>query len=270
MLKSTTVLLAMMCSLSAAPAVRSGKAEAAWLSSSSTYQSGVPVQTAVKLVVDEHWHTYWTNPGDAGMAMGVEWQLPAGWTAGELEHPLPIRFQTGELLGFGYEGTVVLPVRFTPPAGFTGKAELKGKLSWLTCNDDGCVPGNADIQLMLDPGPRVETPDATTVTEATLAIPKPADATMTLNLVEAKSSVRLSIQPANGGKIDLSGYEALPTAADILAPSARIRFTQQDGVWQAEVPKNQYLKKPVTALTLVLFSESGGTKPPISLKWKQD
>lgn len=83
-------------------AVRSGKAEVDWLSVSATVAPGKPVQTALRLVVDPGWHTYWENPGEGGMGISVKWDLPAGWTAGALEHPVPQRFMTGELAGFGY------------------------------------------------------------------------------------------------------------------------------------------------------------------------
>ena len=31
------------------------------------------------------WHGYWSNPGDAGLGMQVEWQLPEGVSVGGLD-----------------------------------------------------------------------------------------------------------------------------------------------------------------------------------------
>ena len=32
-----------------------------------------------------HWHVYWRNPGDSGEAPRVDWQLPRGWQAGDIQ-----------------------------------------------------------------------------------------------------------------------------------------------------------------------------------------
>ena len=60
-----------LCAVSVA-AVRSGKAEADWISESATYESGKPVRTALRLVLDPGWHTYWENPGEGGMKISAK------------------------------------------------------------------------------------------------------------------------------------------------------------------------------------------------------
>ena len=186
---------AALCTLSAA-AVRSGKTEADWVSASSTYEPGKPVQTAVRLVLDPGWHTYWENPGEGGMKISAKWELPAGWTAGEIEHPVPVRFETGGLVGFGYEGTVLFPVKFTPPAGFTGVAKLKGKISWLTCNDDQCVPGEAELELALSSGPAAETLETKLIREALAKVPQPQE--VRLQVTEKPDTLSLRIETHAG------------------------------------------------------------------------
>lgn len=60
-----------------------------------------------------HWHTYWKNPGDSGLATTIKWQLPDGVTAGEIAWPVPKKIPIGDLANYGYEGTVLLPVPLT-------------------------------------------------------------------------------------------------------------------------------------------------------------
>jgi thiol:disulfide interchange protein DsbD len=82
---------------------------------------------ALVLVHDPHWHTYWLNPGDSGLATKL--------TPGVLEFPAPERIVYGPLTSFGYSGEVVLPARI--PKGvktFTA--------TWLECAEV-CVPGKA-------------------------------------------------------------------------------------------------------------------------------
>ena len=116
-------------------------------------QPGQPVTLALKLEHDEHWHTYWLNPG-TGYPTTLAWTLPEGWRAGEIQWPVPklIKDPKGNITGNGYEGTVYLPVTLTPPAGLaTGagaQVTLAAKASWLMCSDM-CMPGGADVSLTL-------------------------------------------------------------------------------------------------------------------------
>jgi thiol:disulfide interchange protein DsbD len=256
---------AALCTLSAA-AVRSGKAEADWISESVTCESGQPVWTALRLVLDPGWHTYWENPGEGGMKISAKWELPAGWTGGGIEHPVPVRFETGGLAGFGYEGTVLFPVRFTPPAGFTGVAKLRGKISWLTCNDDQCVPGEAELELSLRSGPAAETSEAKLIREALAKVPQPRESR--LEVTEKPDTLSLRMETPAGGSLDPGDYDVFPATPEIIDPSATLNFTRNGSQWTAEVPKSEYLSKPVRELTLVLAGKSG--QPPISLKWKAE
>jgi DsbC/DsbD-like thiol-disulfide interchange protein len=80
---------------------------------------GATLWTAVRLEHVENWHTYWINPGDAGKATEISWQLPAGVTAGEIVWPTPERFELpADLVDFGYTGEVFLLVPLSIPADF--------------------------------------------------------------------------------------------------------------------------------------------------------
>ena len=69
---------------------------------------GDTIWAGVDLKMEPGWHTYWKNPGAAGMATKIEWQLPPGITAGEIQWPLPEKFPPAEVTTYGYENEVVL------------------------------------------------------------------------------------------------------------------------------------------------------------------
>ena len=46
---------------------------------------------AIHMRTNPGWHGYWLNPGDAGLPMDVQWQLPRGFSAGPLRYPVPTR-----------------------------------------------------------------------------------------------------------------------------------------------------------------------------------
>lgn len=267
MISRIALTFAFLGNLSAA-AVRSGKAEVDWLRASATYEAGKPVQTAVRMVMDPGWHTYWENPGEAGMEISATWELPDGWTVGGLEHPVPIRFEAGGLVGFGYKGSVLFPVKFTPPAGFSGVAKLRGKLSWLACNDDQCLPGKAELEITLDSGAPAETPEAKPIREALARVPQPAGNSLQLEVSETPRTLLLRLEMDSGKPLNPGDYEIFPVTLQAIDPAANIRFAQTGSAWTAEVAKNEYLTQPLKNLTLVLVGKSG--QPPISVKWKSE
>jgi thiol:disulfide interchange protein DsbD len=108
---------------------------------------GKAVWLGLKIEHQPHWHTYWKNPGDSGLPTTLSWTLPAGVLAGEIEWPTPHKLPIGPLLNFGFEGTLLLPVPLTVPAGFAGDAlEVGLHAEWLVCRDV-CIPESGDFAL---------------------------------------------------------------------------------------------------------------------------
>ena len=110
------------------------------------FAPGIPFRVGVRIRLDPGWHTYWINPGEAGMATSVKWVLPDGFTAGPLQWPFPRRFVSDGIVGFGYEGEVVLFAEIMPPRDWPGgqPAELKAEVDLLLCKEI-CVPGSAAL-----------------------------------------------------------------------------------------------------------------------------
>lgn len=248
----------------ASAGVKSGHAEAELLSGSSSYQAGKPVPLGIKLTFDPGWHGYWINPGEAGMPLSAKWTLPEGWTAGALRHPVPKRFKTGELSGFGYEGEAVYLVDLTPPAGAAGEAECKVKLSWLTCNDSACVPGDVELSLKLPAGDAAAGESAEALAAAAEKIPSPAGADVSLQVAEADGKLTLTLSaPAS---LDLEGAKAYPATPQAISDTAELAFTRRDGIWTATVPKNEYADGEIALLDIVL---DGGKLPgPLAVSWR--
>lgn len=119
--------------------------------SGTRYVPGEPLRVAVVMDIAPGWHTYWVNPGTAGEPARIEWELPAGWQARGLEHPVPKRIEEGGLVTFGYEGRVALLDTLIPPvAGRGGSVALKAHLTWLVCRDV-CLAEETNLELVLYP-----------------------------------------------------------------------------------------------------------------------
>jgi thiol:disulfide interchange protein DsbD len=132
--------------------------------SADTARPGDTVLAGVDLKMDPGWHTYWKNPGAAGLATKIEWQLPPGVTAGEIQWPLPEKLPPAEVTTYGYDGEVVLlvPLKLAPDLK-PGPLDLKAKVSWLECKE-ACVPGSGSVEATLNIGEQTKTSsDAATI-----------------------------------------------------------------------------------------------------------
>ncbi|MCI0745986.1 MAG: hypothetical protein L0Y58_11320, partial [Verrucomicrobia subdivision 3 bacterium] len=121
----------------------------------------LPVETAapgqtflagLELKMASGWHTYWRNPGDAGATTEIDWTLPPGVTAGEIQWPVPEKIKFGDLLTYGYHDEVVLLIPLTiAPTASPASVELKGEASWLECEVQ-CVKGDDEVSAKLTIG----------------------------------------------------------------------------------------------------------------------
>lgn len=244
--------------------VRSGHAEAELLAKSTGYQPGEPVLLGIRLRPDEGWHSYWVNPGESGMPTRVKWKLPEGWTAGELRFPVPIRFTTGGLPGYGYEGEVVIPVELTPGANSTGRVSLSAELSWLTCTDEACVPGDAGLSLTLEEGGSGVGQGAGELARGIEALPVALDGA-TLEVSRKGEDLALEVRLPAGQ--DATGCQVFPATPSVVDDSKPIVLSGGDGRWTAEVAINEYAEGDPEELALVLAG--GGLKRPLRLEWRR-
>jgi thiol:disulfide interchange protein/DsbC/DsbD-like thiol-disulfide interchange protein len=133
----------------AAPVVKTEHVEAELVTEKASAQPGKPATVGLKLRMAEHWHTYWKNPGDSGLPTKIDWVLPEGWKAGDIQWPYPRPLPIGPLMNYGYEDEVVLLSELTPPANAKpGSHAVKAKAEWLVCKDV-CIPEKGELDLTL-------------------------------------------------------------------------------------------------------------------------
>jgi len=120
----------LLCFCLAAIVAHAAHTHAQLILSAETAKPGDTIMAGVDLKMDKGWHTYWKNAGAAGLPTRIEWQLPPGVTAGEIQWPLPQIIPPDEVITYGYANEVVLLVRLTLAADLKpGPLVLKADVS---------------------------------------------------------------------------------------------------------------------------------------------
>src|SRR5579872_1633653 len=151
-----------------------------FVSENLSLESGKPFYVGLRFRMDPGWHIYWNNPGDSGQGPSVKWSGTAGFTPGPLLWPAPQRMQDGPLVDYGYTGEVLLPAKFTAPAGLAagGEAVVIAEVKWLEC-EKMCVPQKTTLNLRIpitagEPKPDPQLKELFAHTRAAIPTPLPA------------------------------------------------------------------------------------------------
>ena len=148
-LRLALLALALVPLTAPAEAVRRDHINAELVAATTAAVPGETLTVALRLEPDEHWHTYWRNPGDSGLPTRLRWDVPESIEPGPILWPFPERQPMGPLTNFGYSGEHFLLTDIPVPADFDAEElTLDVAASWLVC-ENICIPGSADLNLTL-------------------------------------------------------------------------------------------------------------------------
>ena len=109
---------------------------------------GETLTVCLNIKHDPEWHTYWKNPGLAGVPTKLKWDLPDGFEAGPIQWARPQRVKMAIYNTFGYEGEITHLVDIKTPADLKPGTEvkLKTEASWMMCAS-ACYPSSAKLSV---------------------------------------------------------------------------------------------------------------------------
>ncbi len=215
---------------------------------------GKPLWLGLQIEHQPHWHTYWKNPGDSGLPTTLAWTLPPGVTAAEIDWPAPSRLPIGPLINHGYEGTLMLPVAITVPAGFNAdRLDVKLRADWLVCKTE-CIPESGEFSLSLS------------TTQAIAGHAAAFDAALARRPVAvAGATARLDgdtlVWTARGLPAAVQGRNAVFYAetAGVIETAAPIKQQWQGDEWSARVPLAvQRSESPAQMAAVLRFDGADG------------
>lgn len=131
----------------AAQPVRTANVEAEFHSARAAVAPGETFTIVLRTQINEHWHTYWRNPGDSGEPTDLTWTTPPGATVGPIQWPTPEAIPFAILVNYGYSGEVLYPIEVTAPADAQPGQTLTftADAYWLVCSDI-CIPEEATLR----------------------------------------------------------------------------------------------------------------------------
>lgn len=237
----------------AGPVVNSGHIESELVAQEAGIAPGGTIYVALRQKIQKDWHTYWRNPGDAGEPTKIAWTLPAGWSAGDMVWPTPIKARLGPLLDYAYEGEVLIPVPISAPAGAQvgTTVSLSAKVSYLVC-EQVCVPEDAELSLLLPVvagSPSADPKWGGKIAEVLTKAPKPAGLKAVFKLDGQTLKLAVTGGPLKGA--DMAGAYFFPYSSKVIEHAAE-----------------QAIERGPEGLTLTLkpgYDFVGGGTPPTEL-----
>lgn len=170
--------------------VKGQKSTATLMTAVDSVQPGHPFWVLLQIDLEPGWHTYWINPGDAGMATQIEWILPPDFSSSTIKWQLPQVFNEKATTTYGFEGRALHLVKITPSALLEQNPDvtLKAQANWLVCRES-CLPESANFTLTLPISPIRPSASATIVQKAVETLPPLLSAKMTYQLSKNTISI---------------------------------------------------------------------------------
>jgi thiol:disulfide interchange protein DsbD len=221
---------------------------------------GQPLTVGLHLRLEDGWHVYWKNPGDAGMPTSIAWTLPQGFSAGPMAWPAPRRIDVPPLTSYGYEGEVMHLTEIQVPADAKPGAQvpIRAKADWLVCKEI-CIPASADFSLSLPVSPAPVDTDparAEVFAKARSAAPMPLAGWQATAYREG-DALLLQVVPDAAGAPHLHGLEFFPTREGVVANAVKQQFSRLGSGYGVRMTVSPQPIGELNGLTGVLVAEPG-------------
>jgi thiol:disulfide interchange protein len=193
---------------------------------------GSTFTVALKLEHPGAWHSYYQNSGGIEQSPAIQWTLPAGFSAGLIQWPVP-QVKDGFFgKSFVYSGAPVFLVDLKAPADLEiGKTvTLSANASWQIC-EESCLNEEKKLTLNLSSGPVTEKDPAVAALfeKARASLPEMA-AGWKFSAMSDGGDITLRVTPV--GMSDTVPTDFIPNQQFVLPASAGGSITKDRADWR--------------------------------------
>ncbi len=233
---------------------------------------GTRFSVGLLMNMDDGWHTYWKNAGEAGLPTQITWTLPAGFSAGEIQWPLPHKYnESGEVVTYGYEKENLLLVPMTATVGVKTRKSisLRAEVSWLEC-ERVCIPATGTVTITLpvtDDQPA--TNNETSFSQYRRQVPNSSTTEFSLRHETRGAEVWLSLNTSGTGKLMLKSGE-IPdfypeTLGNITVGRTQVAARETDVQMHVRLSAYEHVKEADTLRGIVVYQMEPGTRKAVEV-----
>ena len=251
-------LLAVLALVLAVPALAAPAAPTHIVASLLAESGGAPgatVTLAIRMQPAPGWHGYWSNPGDAGFGMRLDWSLPAGASTATPQYPVPETLLVSGLMNHVYQRDYAVLVPFMLPRDARPGTNLpvRVKADWLACTEQICVPEKATLAVTVPVVAQAGAHDPRFDTwRARLPAPLGAEAHVTVD----KHNIRLAIPlPASLPLVQPHLFAASDHLIEYAAPQS---FARRGDLLVVTLARAKYAALTPTSFPAVLRLDNSG------------
>lgn len=242
--------------------VTSARATVTVIADQDAVAPGQSFRIALRQRLAPGWHTYWTNPGDAGQPPEVNLTLPEGATSGPMQFPAPERIPFGPLVNFGYEGNPVFIIPVTAPASLKpGETfSIQADANWLVC-ERVCIPEEGVFRLDIPVEAAARPADAATTAlfiSAEAAEPRAAPFTASYGFDAGAGAIAISGPGIAPGAVREAFF--FPQPWGVIDNAAPQPMTVTDGTLRLGLTRGQAEALPSSLDGIVAITDAAGVR----------
>jgi len=218
------------------------------------------IPTAIHIVLQPGWKTYWRSPGDAGYPLQIDSAGSVNVARIDLAWPVPHRFELFGLQTFGYGEEVAFPLNLAPERAGES-VTLKAKLRYLVC-ETICVPQDAQLSLDVPAGAAMPTDAAPLINRFASLVPKGAERLgWSVAQVALRSPTELVVDLTSSGETFVVPDAIVEGARDFHFGPPKVELSDANRQARLILPVERLNSGPALAdsdLTLTIFDGPRG------------
>ncbi len=175
------------------------------VSEASSVSPGKTFTVALSLQHPDEWHSYYKNSGGIELPPTIEWNLPEGATAGEIQWPVPEIKEGYGGKSFVYPGSPAFLIEITPPSSlspgdfFTLRADAKWQICKTSCINESAT---FTLEIPVTDAPQTDANQVEFFTAARRNIPFDAPESVVIKTESSADTVSLQISGITGDPVD--------------------------------------------------------------------